>query len=131
MYYTIVLIIAVVILVGSLSVIGVAMTSGSNKKNFPEFQDRCPDYWTNRNTDDHLPICVPPTSGINIPSQAAFAGNNPTISHAGVTTSTNGNNSSVTKLDLSTNNWTSICDKSSWAKKNNILWDGVSNTNDC
>ena len=130
MYYTIVIVIAIIILVASLSVIGVMMTSGSNKKDFPEFQNTCPDYWT-LTTTNNKPICSPPTSGINTPSPAAFSGNNPSISHAGVTTANNNNKSSVTQIDLSTTNWTSICDKSSWAKTNGIVWDGVSNNNGC
>jgi len=130
MYYTIVVIIALIILIGSLSVIGVMLTSGSNKKAFPEFQDTCPDYWTLAATDN-THICYPPKSGVNTPNDAAYAGDKPTISHAGVTTVKNGAKWSVEKLDLKPSNWTSICDKSSWANANGLVWDGVSNTNEC
>jgi hypothetical protein len=131
MYYTIVLIIAIILLVGSLSVIGVMMTSSSNKKAFPDFQNICPDYWT-LNTTNNIPICTPPKSGINIPKSVTFAGVKPTIEHAGVSIGKNDKNEQiVTQLDLSTSKWTSVCDKSSWANRNGIIWDGVSNNSDC
>ena len=125
MYYTIVLIIAIVVLISSLSIVGVMMTTGSNKIDFPEFQNTCPDYWTLDGT-----ICKPPISKINVPNSAAFAGSSPSVAHAGVVIN-QGPPPSITSLDLTTSNWTSICDKSSWAKMNGIVWDGVSNTNQC
>jgi hypothetical protein len=131
MYYTIVLVIAIILLIISLSVIGVTLTSGSNKKNFPEFHDTCPDYWTLTTDGDNI-VCTPPSSGINTPDQLAYVGNSHTVTHAGVTAVKNSSNKwSITKLDLSSSNWMSICDKSSWAKKNKLVWDGVSNNNTC
>jgi hypothetical protein len=132
MYYTIVIIIAIILLIGSLSVIGVMMTSSSNKKAFPDFQNVCPDYWTMSATNNAT-ICMPPISGINIPNEAVYSGSKPTIDHSGVTwiKKTDKNKGAVTQIDLSTSNWMSVCDKKSWANANAIVWDGVSNNNGC
>lgn len=126
MYYTIVLIIAIVLLIVSLSVIGVMMTSSSNKKAFPDFQNTCPDYWTMQDGGNN-PVCYPPATGINTPNPASFAGNKAPGVHSGVTS----DSKKITKLELGSSNWMSVCDKSHWATSNNILWDGVSNNNDC
>jgi hypothetical protein len=126
MYYTIVLIIAIVLLISSLSVVGVMITSGSNKKAFPEFQNSCPDFWklTSKNGST---VCIPPTNNINTPTVDKFAGNSPLIAHAGVTVDEN----KIISIDISSSNWTSVCDQSKWALMNGIVWDGVSNTNEC
>jgi hypothetical protein len=34
-------------------------------------------------------------------------------------------------IDFSNNNWQGVCDKKKWANMNNIVWDGVSNYNNC
>lgn len=126
MYYTIVVIIAIVLLIASLSVIGVMMTSGSNKKVFPDFQNNCPDYWT-LTSQSGSPVCIPPTMKVNTPSPDKFAGISPIVAHAGVTLSGN----TISKIDLNQTYWTSICDQGKWASMNGIVWDGVSNNNTC
>lgn len=126
MYYTIVVIIAIVLLIASLSVIGVMMTSGSNKKVFPDFQNNCPDYWKHADPPESN-LCYPPTMKVNTPGPDKFAGNAPTIVHAGVKIDTN----KITSIDISPTNWTSVCDKGKWASMNGIVWDGVSNNNTC
>ena len=52
--------------------------------------------------------------------------------HAGIIVGKNENGiDDITSIDVSSDNWVSVCDKSSWAKKYNILWDGVTNNNSC
>jgi hypothetical protein len=121
-FYTIVIIIAIIILVIALTIIGVTLTNKKNNIEFPDYQHACPDFWT---LDSSGNRCKP-TNDINIPLQVKVsnAGN-----HSGV-----GVNSGKTKIeyiDLSEDNWVSVCDKASWAKKAGILWDGVTNNNTC
>ena len=129
MYYTIVLIIAIVLLIGSLSVVGVMMTSGSNKKTFPEFQNTCPDFWTHSRDSSNNIVCNPPTSGINTVTPNS---DTQKITHAGVDIGTNTDGKTIiTGINLNSSNWISICDKANWAKTNIISWDGVTNNNEC
>ena len=34
-------------------------------------------------------------------------------------------------IDFSNNAWSGVCDKKTWANTNNIVWDGISNYNNC
>lgn len=130
MYYTIVLIIAILLLIGSLSVVGVMITSGSNKKAFPEFQNTCPDFWTHIKDSDNNIVCKPPTSGIN--TVTPILSDTPPFAHAGVDIGKNTDGKSIiTGINLNSSNWISLCDKANWAKTNKITWDGVTNTNEC
>lgn len=101
------------------------MTSNKNSKDFPDYKNTCPDYWTLQSGSDS--VCLPPASNINLPIATAFEGRVKTIVHSGVTL--NGNK--VSNIDISKENWTSDCDKQKWAIKNGILWDGITNSNKC
>jgi hypothetical protein len=124
MYYTIVLIIATIILISALVVVGISLTSGQNKKAFPEYQYICPDYWNANGTR-----CYPSSFGVNIPSPDKFTGNVPSIQHTGISLSSD--KKAIEIIDTNDGNWSGLCDKSSWARTNGIFWDGVSNSNQC
>ena len=121
-FYTIVLIIAIIILVVALTIVGITITNKVKNNSFPDFQNTCPDFWSLDKT-----VCSPPSSGINTPGPDKFTGLQPSIQHAGVSIS----NGKVKTLDIVGSNWTSVCDKASWAKANGVYWDGVSNNNSC
>jgi hypothetical protein len=121
-FYTIVLIIAIVILIGALTVVGITITSQVKNNPFPDFQNTCPDFWSLNGS-----MCSPPVDGINTPGPDKFTGIQPNVQHAGVTVS----NGAIKSLDIGGVNWTSVCDKSSWANMNGIYWDGVTNNNAC
>jgi hypothetical protein len=121
-FYTIVLIIAIVILIGALTVVGITITNKVKNNMFPDYQNTCPDFWTLNGT-----ICSPPVDGINTPSPDKFEGIQPSIQHAGVSIS----DGTITGLDIGAKNWTSVCDKTSWANMNGVYWDGVANNNSC
>ena len=122
-FYTIVIIIAIILLILALSVIGVTLAKNENIKSYPDYQNTCPDFWKLEN--DH--ICK--HQGINTvhPEKVKEASR-----HAGIIVGQNENGiDDITSIDVSSDNWVSVCDKSSWAKKYNILWDGVTNNNSC
>jgi hypothetical protein len=120
-FYTIVIIIAIVILVIALTIVGVTLANKKNTAPFPDYQNTCPDFWT---LDTNGTTCKIPTSSINTPApnKALIA-----IKHDGVTSQDN----IISSIDVSDDKWVSVCDKSSWAKKAGILWDGVTNNNTC
>jgi len=121
MYYTIVLVIAVILLIVALVFVGMMLTRGRNYP-FPEYQAVCPDFWL---VDGSM--CRPPPGGYNTPSPDKFSGTSPSIVHTGVVVRGN----TVVSLDTSPAQWSGLCSKSAWAKMNGIFWDGVANTNQC
>jgi hypothetical protein len=123
MYYTIVLIIAVVGLVAALTFVGISLTNGKNKKVFPDYHLICPDYWDISGT-----VCYPSQFGVNLPSPDKFTGTMP-VNHLGVKLSEG--ETQILSIDIGENNWTGKCEKASWGKRNGIFWDGVVNTNEC
>jgi hypothetical protein len=121
-FYTIVLVIAIIILIIALTVVGTTITGNLKNNPFPEFQNTCPDFWSTNGT-----VCSPPADGINTPGPDKFKGVQPRVKHAGVSVSGN----KINTLDNGGINWTSVCDKASWSKTNGIYWDGVTNNNSC
>ena len=119
-FYTIVVIIAIVILIIALTVVGVTLTNKKNNIPFPDYQNTCPDFWS---LDSNGTTCKP-VLNMNTPSpnKASIA-----VKHDGVTSQ----NNVISSVDISEDKWVSVCDKSSWAKKSGILWDGVANNNTC
>jgi len=122
MYYTIVLVVAVILLIVSLVFVGMMLNTRGRKAPFPEYQSVCPDFWI---VDGSM--CRPPLGGYNTPSPDKFSGTAPLIQHTGVTIKGN----TVVSLDTSPTSWSNLCSKTSWAKMNGIFWDGVANTNQC
>ena len=121
-FYTIVIMIAIVIFILALVLIGMTLNSKNSTVPFPEYQTLCPDFWT-LNAEKK---CIP--SVLNTPAPGKFYTIHD-ISHNGIVLEKNPNR--IVSLDPSENSWTSLCDKSKWANKNAILWDGIANTNQC
>lgn len=122
-YYTIVIIIAIILLVVALTMVGLTLNKKNNKNPFPSYQNSCPDAWTIENG-----LCTP-NNGINVPKVNKYTATK--LGHPGVTLDNLENPTKIVSLDLSGNNWTSICDKHAWANANGILWDGIANNNTC
>lgn len=121
MYYTIVLIIATVLLIIGLIIVGTSLNKKRLANTFPEFSNVCPDFW-----DMSGSVCYP-TKGVNTPPPSKFSGSAPAVKHSGVFIA----DDKVTSVDTDTQFWSGVCDKSAWAKMNNVFWDGVSNNNTC
>ena len=124
-FYLIVLSIAVIILIIMLTSIGMTIKSAKVNANiFPPVAALCPDYWT---IDPSENQCVIPTNGIN------DGGGVSALSSSG----TYGLSPSKTKINFSDPKWVNnstsnqMCAQRSWALANNIIWGGVSNSNQC
>jgi hypothetical protein len=120
-FYTIVVIIAIIILVIMLTIIGVTLKNKENKIPFPDYENTCPDFWTLDSSGNNSK-CIPSTMNTPSPNKAAIA-----VKHDGVASI----NNKITSIDIDQEKWVSVCDKSSWARKAGILWDGVTNNNTC
>ena len=99
-FYTIILIIASVILVVALAGIGYAMTNSNSTAPFPSYVNPCPDFWeTNPSSTSNGYTC----SAIN--------------DNKGIGVGSNYNPQGV-------------CKDYKWATTNHVLWDGVTNNRD-
>jgi len=125
-FYSIVVIIAIIILIVVLTVVGLTLKNKKNTNPFPEYQNTCPDFWS---LDGSGNKCLP--KGMNVPPISKKNASLPAHDGVDMTSDSNNKKTGIKSIDLSEDNWVSICDKSSWAKKYGILWDGVTNNNTC
>lgn len=123
-FYTIVVLIAIVLLVLGLTIIGMTLAKRNSTNPFPEYQTSCPDFWTLNDKG----LCVP--SPLNTPSPSKYY-KLVDIKHNGIVFDNIAKPANIVSLDPSENSWTSTCDKTKWATNNGILWDGISNYNGC
>ena len=106
-FYTIVLVIAIVTLILLLTVFGILMNNSKTVSPFPPSSNKCPDYWDYNKISKK---CI--HNNINNPGQKTgdIDPDDATFLSSGTT---------------------QICGQQKWANERNILWDGVSNYNKC
>jgi hypothetical protein len=104
-YYAILILVAVVILIGSLAFIGVKMSTTQSIAPYPPVAYACPDYWST----DSAGACI--AGNVNLGAlYSGYTIDPSTISYTGLTP---------------------MCAKQRWANTNNIVWTGVSEYNQC
>jgi hypothetical protein len=127
-FYSIVLLIAIIILIIALTIVGLTLKKKQNVKPFPDFKNTCPDFWTVDATDG---LCKPSaTTPINTPLPAkvhSYVNANVPV----VTSGSTATDKKIDSIDPDDSKWASVCTKTKWAKNVGILWDGVTNNNDC
>jgi len=114
--------IAAVILIITLSYMAVNMSSSSSTTVFPPTHNDCPDGWIMNSAGK----CIAPTNG-NI-------GSPPITATTKYVTADAANIMSISPHDTAwtaSTGLTDICSKQQWSTANNISWDGVSNYNSC
>lgn len=123
-FYLIVLSIAVIALIVILTSIGITIKSTkTNSTIFPPVAALCPDYWEIDHSENK---CIIPTNGIN------DGGNVSILKDPERTYGSDG-----IAVDFSDPKWVStssdspLCTQHAWAIENNIIWSGVSNSNQC
>jgi hypothetical protein len=134
-FYSIVIFIALLFLIGCLVFIGFLMQYQNAGQTFPPAINSCPDNWTVQGN-----VCVVPTGGSNLGHintiPTAFIAETYGISNKinvdkNVFTPTDGS----TIIDFNDPGWqkngSTICNKTKWANRFRINWDGVSNTTAC
>ena len=130
-FYTIVLTIAVVLLILILTFVGIKMSSSkyNNQTNvpFPPVKSSCPDYWVVDGS-----YCVIPTNGRT--NTGTIYNNNGDITL--LPSSTYGYVSGNSYINFNDAMWgkmgkTTVCQQKDWTGKYNVVWDGVSNYNNC
>ena len=132
-FYLTVLIIATIVLILLLIFIGILLSKGNENLAYPPNYGTCPDYWK---YDLDKKKCIIPENkpdAINIGNmynETTKTLNDNILNSPGY--SYDISNGTMTQyIDFSNNNWQGVCDKKKWANMNNIVWDGVSNYNNC
>ena len=112
-FYTTVVIIAVILLILCLIAVGVMLQKSGEDKPFPAQNNPCPDGWgVNENGN-----CILPTNDVNTTTASKLNTANDIWEKIG--------------SDYKIKDSASICDKKKWANDNVIIWDGISNYNQC
>ena len=113
-FYSIVLIVAFIILLLTLVAVGIMLQNQDKNKAFPTQMSPCPDGWGVSDSG----YCVQPDTGSNI-------GTNPiNVGATNAIWDTDG-------TDFKPKESATVCDKKAWANENKVHWDGVSNYNSC
>jgi hypothetical protein len=112
-FFTIVLATAIIILILTLTYLGIKMRYNKATLPFPPLSNACPDYWTVDASG-----CMPPANNVNNPNAGNYAYN-------GTCAAGNCMNFSDTKKFPTT------CKTKTFVNANQIVWDGVSNFNGC
>ena len=126
-FYYIVLIIAVLVLIGILTYIGIIMSYGESTVAYPPHANTCPDYWEVTEGEEgkcKIPDVDEKNTGTMYPNGVLDT----TFEAPGYTTGAG-------SVDFAHEDWkavgSEICAKKDWANKFGIIWDGISNYNDC
>ena len=122
-FYSIVLIIAIIILIIALTIVGLTLNKKKNVKPFPDFKTTCPDFWELNASG----LCIPSTPPINTPLPTKVN----SYVNVNVVTSGTDTDKKIVSIDPDDSKWASVCTKTKWAKNVGILWDGVTNNNAC
>ena len=133
-FYWIVLVVAAVILILSMTFIGVVMYTSTSSAVFPPRANACPDYWA-VGDDSGKVTCdgsaVNQKNLGNLSTTAAITSATPTDARksasAGVIYSADTSWANAANYPGKTG----FCAKQAWAVNNGITWDGVSNSNVC
>ena len=124
-FYTIVVIIAVIVLIAALGFLGWTMSQQKTVDEFPKLRTSCPDFWKVESGEGGKVFCIQPT--LTTPNSGLDGA--VTDAKGAVTT---GNEK---KFDTNDVGWASagnaVCGKQKWANKHGINWDTVTNANFC
>ena len=116
---------AIVMLILALIGLGVLMQEQDTKTEYPPQQSACPDHWSSTSVPNQCKINKDSdNTELNVGNFTASNGASDDYMTYSV------NSSSSNKL-VTFNSSLLVCDKKKWANKYNIVWDGVSNYNQC
>ena len=124
-FYMIVIIVAIIALIGVLTYVGMIMAYGEGTEVYPPKSTTCPDYWViDENKKCKIPSNGDKNTGSLYESSLLSESAKQTIGIDG-----------TTAIDFEHDDWKAsgqpICAKQTWAKTYGIVWDGISNYNDC
>ena len=138
-FYTYVVIVAFVILVLALIGLGVILQNQDKGEVFPPIQSKCPNNWVSSVSGCYIDTTILENIGDLTPSNLSSA--DLKYMAPGTYTTNASKVSSLTPVTPTTGGPTYYeirfvpealaCDKRKWANMHGILWDGISNYNQC
>lgn len=127
-FYQTVLLVAVILLILALVGLGILLQNQDSGKVFPPNQSTCPDGWGVSVSVSGELFCTMDISGKN----------NGDLSFNELITTDYSNNyiektvqKITNKVDIKFKPEVLVCDKRKWANTHGVIWDGVSNYNQC
>jgi len=125
-FYMTVIIVAIIALIIVLTYVGMVMSYGEGTEVYPPQSTTCPDYWV----IDEDKKCIIPDDGDKNAGSLYESG---LLSDSAKQTI--GLDEANSTVDFAHDDWKAsgqpICAKHNWAKTHGVVWDGVSNYNDC
>jgi len=135
-FYFVVIVVAIILLIIMLAYIGTRMVS--NRRNgvgasvFPPVKNTCPDLWESTMSGNMVSCKIPASSGSNV-GNLYTNGESDAVNYDIGTVSGSVANRTLT-FSANTENamdTSGDCAKKKWANTHGILWDGISNYNQC
>lgn len=129
-FFWIILVVAAIILILSMTFVGVVMYTSTSAAVFPPRANACPDYWVVGNSSGNVTCKLNTSKNKGNYTSNITAGTIPSSADAG-------GSDTIYSADAKWANWskypgkTGFCAKQAWAVNNGITWDGVSNSNVC
>ena len=108
-FQQIVLLIACIVLIGTLILIGVSLKNVNKNVKFPPVVSDCPDFWQNVSQDGKTGLCE------NVNNLGTISDNCSTIPN---------------NMDFNQSQYQGpegLCEKKTWANNCNLTWDGITN----
>lgn len=125
-FYMIVITVAIIALILVLTYVGMIMAYGEGTTTYPPQSTTCPDYWE---VNEDTKCKIPNDEGKNIGSMYESGLLVDSVKE------TPGFDEGQDVIDFSHVDWKAsgqeICAKQTWANAHGVVWDGVSNYNDC
>lgn len=128
-FYSIVILVASILLIVILTYLGIEISKRGTEKDFPPDTSNCPDYWPETGEG----IC-------EIPLANKHPNNSGILDDTGSMLITSGNtyglDAGAYKIDFNNEGWAAQndsekCTKKKWADQFGIVWDGITNFNKC
>lgn len=148
LFYTIVLIVAVILLILMLAFIGLRMANNTNLDiTYPPNSMNCPDKWKGVKIDDSTYHCLLPEYSTDASGNVDISGNIGTLYSGSTTLNTTvigapgytvSDASFGNRFNFNSTGWAGYeaglsadCSKRSWSLAHGLLWDGITNYNKC
>ena len=135
-FYFIVIVVAVILLIIMLTYIGTRMVSnkktGKGSSVFPPVKNNCPDLWKSTMVGNTVTCKIPASTESNVGDLYTNGKSDEVNFNIGTILGTGADKAiAFSSNDANTLGMSGDCAKKKWANTHGILWDGISNYNQC
>jgi hypothetical protein len=135
-FYFVVIVVAIILLIIMLAYIGTRMVSnkktGNTSSVFPPVKNNCPDLWKSNTVGKTVSCTIPASTESNVGDLYTNGKDDSVNFNIGAILGTGADKAVVFSSDnANTLGMSGDCAKKKWANTHGILWDGISNYNQC